>query len=62
MNCFVCAQQGKQQTAVAVCSHCGAALCMDHFAERQQHRVGGMSFGCPHTVPSARPAEQKRKT
>ena len=51
MNCLICAQQGSQETAVAVCSNCFVALCMEHFAERQRHHVGGMSYGCPHTVP-----------
>ncbi len=59
MNCLICAQQGSQEMAVAVCSNCGAALCMEHCAEKQQHQVGGMNYGCPHTIPSTRPTEQK---
>ncbi len=49
MNCFVCGQ-----TAVALCSNCGVALCKEHLAERQQHQVGGTTLGCPHTVASTR--------
>ena len=59
MNCLICAQRGSQETAVAVCSNCGVALCMEHFAERQQHRVGGMPYGCPHNFTSTRRTEQE---
>ena len=54
MNCYVCQQQGREQTAVAVCTHCGAALCQEHFAERQTYRVGGMNYLlCNHIRPVA---------
>ena len=47
MNCLVCGS-----LAVGLCSNCGVAFCRDHLAERKQHRVGGTTLGCPHTVPS----------
>lgn len=56
MNCLICAQRGSQETAVAICSNCYVALCMEHFAETRRHQVGGMSYGCPH---STRPIEQE---
>ena len=59
MNCFVCEQHGEHQTAVAVCSNCGVALCMDHLAEREGYQVGGMSHPCPHTAPRTRTAAEK---
>ena len=49
MNCLICARRGSQETAVAICSNCSVALCMEHFAETQRHQVGGMPYGCPHT-------------
>ena len=30
MNCFDCAALGQPAAAVAVCAHCGAAVCYDH--------------------------------
>ena len=53
MNCLVCGS-----LAVGLCSNCGVALCRDHLAERKQHRVGGTTLGCPHTVPS-NPCEEQ---
>ena len=51
MNCYVCAKQGREQVAVAVCQSCGVALCMHHLAERQTHNQGGMKYGCNHSLP-----------
>lgn len=48
MNCFVCTLAGNARATVGVCTHCGAALCAEHFREAQTHAVGGMRFGCPH--------------
>lgn len=30
MNCFLCAQENKETTAVAVCLTCGMGVCQDH--------------------------------
>jgi hypothetical protein len=30
MNCYDCRQLGTTTTASAVCSHCGAAICLEH--------------------------------
>jgi hypothetical protein len=30
MNCYDCALSGATRPAVAICHHCGAALCPDH--------------------------------
>ncbi|MFF3940506.1 DUF2180 family protein [Streptomyces phaeofaciens] len=30
MNCYECAQQGRERVAIAVCRVCGAAVCADH--------------------------------
>ena len=51
MNCYVCAKQGKEQSAVALCRSCSVALCMDHLAELQTHSRGGMKYGCNHSLP-----------
>lgn len=61
MNCYLCAKQSTQQSAVAACTSCGAGMCMDHFAERQGHQAGGLSYGtCQHVLPAARLAEQRQ--
>lgn len=31
MNCYVCDSNERLSEAVAVCKHCGVALCRDHF-------------------------------
>ena len=45
MKCYVCAKEGKESTAVAVCIVCGMGLCMDH-AIRKETEVwqGGYPF------------------
>ncbi|MCK4928168.1 MAG: DUF2180 family protein [Methanosarcinales archaeon] len=30
MHCYVCAQQGKDTVAIAMCIVCGMALCNEH--------------------------------
>ncbi|GAB4312592.1 MAG: DUF2180 family protein [Methanobacteriaceae archaeon] len=30
MKCYICAQEGKDSEAVAICIVCGMGLCMDH--------------------------------
>jgi len=30
MHCYVCAQQGKETVAIAMCIVCGMALCQKH--------------------------------
>jgi len=45
MKCYVCAREGKDTDAVAVCIVCGMGLCMDH-AIRKETAVwqGGYPF------------------
>ena len=40
MNCFECATTtpaAKDRAAVAVCAHCGAAVCVEHATVTQHH-------------------------
>lgn len=30
MNCYVCAQEGKETPGIAVCLACGMCVCNDH--------------------------------
>jgi len=30
LNCYICAKEGKETTAVAVCLACGMGVCMKH--------------------------------
>ena len=62
MNCFECAVQGETVTAVAICHHCGAGMCLEHVHLAQAFRAGGttlMTGGCPHdltALPASRTA------
>ena len=55
MDCYVCACEGEENKAVALCRHCSVALCMKHLEALQTHTQGGMIYGCNHGVP--RPPE-----
>jgi hypothetical protein len=52
MNCYDCHTESRTvTTAVAFCSHCGAALCTEHVQSRPEivHRVRGMGLATlPH--------------
>jgi hypothetical protein len=50
MNCYMCDARGTATPAVAVCRHCGVALCRTHFDEDLLlARPSGMTrHGCTH--------------
>ncbi|HEY1359004.1 MAG TPA: DUF2180 family protein [Thermoleophilaceae bacterium] len=49
MNCFVCAGEGKEVSAVALCQGCAVALCRDHLAEElRSPGPGGLKYDCNH--------------
>jgi hypothetical protein len=51
MNCYVCDENGRATAAVAICQHCGAALCKEHLDEDLlAHRPHGVvkHIGCGH--------------
>ena len=49
MMCFVCARGGSDSSAVAICPHCKAGLCMQHVAETALDAgPGGMNLSCKH--------------
>ena len=51
MNCLTCARSGSAQSAVALCPHCSAGLCLDHVAETAAHRgPGGTRLSCGHNT------------
>lgn len=53
MKCYVCAQQGKDTDALAICIVCGMGLCQEHLI-RQEVEIweGGYPF----------PSEKVKKT
>jgi len=53
MKCYLCAKEGKDRDAVAICIVCGMGVCMDH-AIREEVSVweGGYPF----------PAKKLKKT
>jgi hypothetical protein len=38
MKCYVCAKQGKDSDAIAICIVCGMGICMEH-AIHEEHDV-----------------------
>jgi len=45
MKCYVCALEGKDSNAVAICIVCGMGLCMDHLVrEDVEIWEGGFPF------------------
>ena len=48
MNCYVCSLEGVTSASVAICTHCGVAMCLKHVQEAGTYSVGGMKYDCPH--------------
>ncbi len=48
MNCYLCAMDGVTSVSVAICTHCGVAMCMKHLQEAGTYSVGGTKYDCPH--------------
>ncbi|MCP1662018.1 hypothetical protein J2T61_000689 [Methanocalculus sp. AMF5] len=45
MKCYICAEQGKDTDAVAICIVCGMGVCMDHaIREEIEKWEGGYPF------------------
>lgn len=52
MNCYMCDGAGRTVAAVAICHHCGAALCRDHLDEDllAPRPRGHVRHGCNHNL------------
>jgi len=49
MNCLTCSRTGADQTAVAICPHGSAGLCLTHVEETAARPgPGGMRLSCGH--------------
>jgi len=49
MNCLSCARTGAERTAVALCPHCKAGLCLRHVQETADDPgPGGLRLSCGH--------------
>ncbi|ADC65519.1 Uncharacterized conserved protein UCP037465, zinc finger protein, AF1427 [Ferroglobus placidus DSM 10642] len=35
MKCYICAEQGKDSDAVAICIVCGMGVCMEHLVREE---------------------------
>ena len=55
MNCYVCAQSGKQQAGVGLCGFYGIVLCAERVADVQKHNQSGMDYTSNHHIPAAPP-------
>lgn len=63
MNCYVCAREQLDSTAVAVCPRCGAALCLLHVSEEaSMPRPGGLYMKCSHDTWAPRSPVSSRLT
>lgn len=62
MNCFECAVQDQAVTAVAICSHCGAGLCLEHLGDALTYRGGGTAFTCTHDLDRYFAARRAKET
>lgn len=45
MNCFMCAQKGKETPAIAVCIACGMCVCQDHLVREDLPLEDVKNFG-----------------
>ena len=55
MKCYVCAKEGKESNAVAVCVSCGMGTCMKHTI-RKEVDVWEGSYPLPsHKLPKKMP-------
>lgn len=61
MNCYVCDVAGEATPAVAICHHCGVALCRVHLDEDllMPRPYGMMRSGCMHTPQHDASARRK---
>ncbi|GCD35267.1 DUF2180 family protein [Streptomyces chrestomyceticus] len=52
MQCFDCAELGRETAALAVCADCGAAACAAHAAAvpRTVHRTAGLGRSTAHSA------------
>ena len=49
LNCFVCARDGSEGAAVAICPRCNAGLCLGHVYETASDPgPGGTRMSCNH--------------
>jgi Uncharacterized protein conserved in archaea (DUF2180) len=49
MDCYVCATEGIERHAVALCRSCGAGLCMEHLQQTASYlATGAIRTACSH--------------
>jgi len=52
MNCYMCAREGRNQEAVAVCKYCSVGLCLDHLEADCAFSYPAPRYSCNHPSPS----------
>lgn len=45
MNCYICAQQGQETAAIAVCIACGMCVCQEHLVREDLPLEDVKNFG-----------------
>lgn len=51
MQCFACAQKDVTTDAVAICSSCGAAVCLDHAVVMEKPVTAHQGVASVHVLP-----------
>ena len=63
MNCYMCDSTGRVAAAVAICHHCGVALCREHLDEDllSSRPQGHTQGGCTHHLHGAAMARRQAR-
>lgn len=52
MKCYMCALEGQEEEAVAICPYCNVALCHEHLAQEAEEKSETPKYSCTHPRPS----------
>ena len=63
MNCYMCDSTGRAVAAIAICHHCGVALCREHLDEDllSSRPHGHTKRGCTHYLHCAAMARRQAR-
>ena len=52
MKCYMCALEGREQEAMAICKFCNVALCHEHLVQESEANSATPKYSCTHPRPS----------
>jgi hypothetical protein len=63
VNCYMCDSTGRAAAAVAICHHCGVALCREHLDDDllSSRPLGHIQGGCTHHLHGAAMARRQAR-